>query len=100
MDWTNCAVIEQVPGRMSGAPVLRDTRVRPQDLLANIDEGAEWLAEAHGLDLNDVRAVLAFHELHRDELAIEYVSPERRPAMQRAPAVRPQRPSSAPSPSA
>ena len=69
MDWTDCPVIEVAPGRMSGAPVLRRSRVRPDDLLANRDKGAEWLAVAHGLPLDDVRAVLAFHERHKGRLA-------------------------------
>jgi uncharacterized protein (DUF433 family) len=54
---------------MSGAPVLRHSRVRPEDILANKDEGAEWLAEAHGLALEDVVAVLAFYERYGQELA-------------------------------
>ncbi len=69
MKWTDCPSIEVVPGRMSGAPVLRHSRVRPEDILANKDEGAEWLAEAHGLALEDVVAVLAFYERYGQELA-------------------------------
>lgn len=69
MDWLDCPVIEQVPGRMSGVPVLRDSRVRPEDLIGNLDEGAEWMAEAFGLPIADVRTVLDFYRLHQDELA-------------------------------
>ena len=69
MDWTDCPVIEVVPGRMSGAPVLRRSRVRPEDLISNIDEGAEWMADAHDLPLDDVKAVLAFYNLHIRQLA-------------------------------
>ena len=69
MDWTDCPAIEQVPDRLSGAPVLKGSRVRPSDLLLNIDEGAEWLAEAHQLPLEQVKAVLAFYELHQGQLA-------------------------------
>ncbi len=57
MDWTDCPVIEVVPGKMSGAPVLRHSRVRPQDLLTNLDEGPEWMADAFGLSIDDVRQV-------------------------------------------
>ena len=69
MNWTDCPVIEVVPGRMSGAPVLRHSRVRPEDLLANQHEGEAWLADAHGLPLDDVKAVLAFYEQHKSQLA-------------------------------
>ena len=69
MDWTDCPVIEVVPGRMSGAPVLRRSRVRPEDLISNIDQGAEWMADAHDLSLDDVKAVLAFYHQHMRQLA-------------------------------
>ena len=73
MDWTDCSMIEVMPGRMSGAPVLRNTRVRPQDLLANVEQGPEWLAAEHGLDIDDVRAVLDFWAANGDELPLEYI---------------------------
>ena len=69
MDWIDCAVVERVPGRMSGDPVLKGSRVRPSDLLLNIEEGAEWLSEAHQLPLEQVKAVLAFYERHQRQLA-------------------------------
>lgn len=69
MDWTSCPVIEVVPGKMSGVPVLRRSRVRPQDLINNLDEGPEWMADAFGLSIDDVRQVLSFYHQHRSELA-------------------------------
>jgi uncharacterized protein (DUF433 family) len=76
MDWTDCPIIEQVPGKMSGAPVLRHSRMRPQDILANAELGAEWIAEAHSLLVDDVQQVLAFYAAHSDELPLEYIPPE------------------------
>ena len=69
MDWTDCAAIEVVPGLMSGAPVLRGSRVRPSDLLLNAHEGAEWLSDAHFLPLDQVEEVLRFYERHKRQLA-------------------------------
>lgn len=69
MDWTDCPLIEVVPGRMAGAPVLRQSRVRPEDLLANRDQGPEWLARNHALPVESVRSVLAFYDEHRAALA-------------------------------
>lgn len=69
MDWTNCPLVETVPGRMSGVPVIRRSRVRPEDLLENREQGAEWLADAHGLALDDVKAVLAFYDQRQRQLA-------------------------------
>ncbi len=69
MNWTDCPVVEVVAGRMSGAPVLRHSRVRPQDLIENLDEGPEWMAENFDLPLSDVCEVLAFYHQHQAELA-------------------------------
>ncbi len=69
MDWMECPEIEIRPGVLGGAPVLRGSRVRPEHLLLNIDQGAEWLAEAHQLSLDQVRAVLRFHERSMGQLA-------------------------------
>jgi uncharacterized protein (DUF433 family) len=69
MDWTDCPEIEQVPGRLSGLPVLKGSRVPPSDLLLNLDEGPEWLAEAHQLPLGQVKTVLAFYRQNQKQLA-------------------------------
>jgi uncharacterized protein (DUF433 family) len=69
MNWLECPLMECVPGRLSGVPVIKHTRVRPDDLVVNRDEGAEWLAEAYRLPLATVREVLAFYEQHKQQLA-------------------------------
>jgi uncharacterized protein (DUF433 family) len=35
MNWTECPVVEIVPGKLSGAPVVVHSRVRPEDLVVN-----------------------------------------------------------------
>jgi uncharacterized protein (DUF433 family) len=77
MNWTDCPIIEQIPGKMSGAPVLRGTRLRPQDITGNAEMGAAWISEAFGISAEDVQTVLAFHAEHFEELPLEYISPER-----------------------
>lgn len=62
LDWSDCPWVEQVPGKVSGAPVVVHSRVRPDDLIANREEGAEWLAENYALPLEIVNAVLAFFD--------------------------------------
>jgi len=44
MNWTNCSLVETVPGKLSGAPVIVHSRVRPKELIINRDEGPDWLA--------------------------------------------------------
>jgi uncharacterized protein (DUF433 family) len=65
IDWTECALIESVPGKMSGAAVLRGTRVRPDDLLVNRDEGIDWLVENFDISADVIRRLFAFHDQHQ-----------------------------------
>ena len=64
IDWTACALIETVSGRVGGQPVLRGTRLRPQDLLINRDEGIDWLSRNHGVAPETVRALFTFYDAH------------------------------------
>lgn len=61
MDWTDCPMVEVVPGKLSGAPVIVHSRVRPEDILANRDEGTKWLAENFDLPVQTVRTGFAFY---------------------------------------
>ena len=65
MNWKECAVVETVPGRVSGAPVLKGSRVRPEDLIVNRAEGEVWLAENYELPIETVREVLRFYDRHK-----------------------------------
>jgi uncharacterized protein (DUF433 family) len=47
---------------MSGQPVIRGTRVRPQDLLANRAEGLDWLARNFTIPVETIRDVFAFYD--------------------------------------
>ncbi len=39
MDWIGCEDVERVPGKYSGAPVLRGTRVPPEAIVSNYEAG-------------------------------------------------------------
>lgn len=69
MNWLECSVIEQVPGRLSGAPVIRHSRVRPEDILSNLDLSEDELAEEFDLPRDDVHEVLSFWYRNRTDLA-------------------------------
>ncbi len=60
MDWTVCAAIEGMPRKLSGPPLIRQSRVRPEDMISNQHRGFEWLADCFDLPLNTVRIVLNF----------------------------------------
>jgi len=65
IDWTECTLIETVPGKMSGAPFLCGTRVRPEDLLVNRDEGLDWLVQNFDIPADVIRRLFAFHDQHQ-----------------------------------
>jgi uncharacterized protein (DUF433 family) len=65
VNWKECAAVETVPGRLSGAPVIKGSRVRPEDLIVNRAEGEAWLAENYELPIGTVREVLRFYDRHK-----------------------------------
>ncbi len=76
MESTDCPLIEQVAGKASGAPVLRGTRLRAEDITANAEMGVQWIATAFGVSAEKVRVVLEFWREHWSQLPIEYFSAE------------------------
>jgi uncharacterized protein (DUF433 family) len=63
LDWSECPAVESVPGKLSGAWVLRGTRMPVSAIFENIEAGAniddimEWF---DGLDRKQVKAVIEF----------------------------------------
>jgi uncharacterized protein (DUF433 family) len=63
IDWSQCAAVESVPGKVSGAWVLKGTRMPVSAIFENIADGAniddlmEWF---EGLDREQVKAVVEF----------------------------------------
>lgn len=63
LDWSQCPAVESIPGKMSGAWVLRGTRMPASVIFENIEAGAsidqimEWF---EGLDRDQVKAVIEF----------------------------------------
>jgi uncharacterized protein (DUF433 family) len=63
LDWALCSVVESVPGKLSGAWVLKGTRMPVSAIFENIEAGAniddilEWF---DGLDREQVKAVIEF----------------------------------------
>ena len=39
IDWTQCELIECVPGKVSGRPVVRGTRIMPEAIVGSYDLG-------------------------------------------------------------
>jgi len=63
LDWSQCPTVESIPGKVSGAWVLKGTRMPVSTIFENIEAGAniddivEWF---DGVDREQVKAVIRF----------------------------------------
>jgi uncharacterized protein (DUF433 family) len=70
LDWSQCADVERVPGKVSGAWVLRGTRMPVATIFENLEAGASidniigWF---DGLKREQVEAVIDFVARSLDE---------------------------------
>jgi len=63
LDWSQCAEVESVPGKLSGAWVLRGTRMPVATIFENLEAGAnidDIMAWFDGLNRGQIVAVLDF----------------------------------------
>jgi len=61
LDWSQCAAVERVPGKVSGAWLFKDSRVPVKALFENLEGGAtvlEFLEWFPGVTRGQVDAVL------------------------------------------
>jgi uncharacterized protein (DUF433 family) len=71
LDWSQCPVVESVPGKVNGAWVLKGTRMPVSAIFENIESGAsiddimQWY---EGLDREQVKAVIEFAVRSLDRL--------------------------------
>jgi uncharacterized protein (DUF433 family) len=64
LDWKDCKVVEVVPGKVSGVPLIRGTRVPVDQILASKDGGESVEEIAYNFDLNqeDILTVLSYRD--------------------------------------
>ncbi|MBC5801002.1 MAG: DUF433 domain-containing protein [Candidatus Eremiobacteraeota bacterium] len=62
LNWSQCAELESVPGKVSGAWVFRGTRVPVSAILRNLENLSvkEVAAEFPSVTVDQIRAVLVF----------------------------------------
>ena len=68
IDWTLCELIEQVPGKVSGRPVVRGTRILPDAIAGSYDLGEtiEELCEGFpSLTETQIRRLIEFAHAQR-----------------------------------
>jgi uncharacterized protein (DUF433 family) len=71
LDWSQCPVVESVPGKLSGAWVLKGTRMPVSAIFENIEAGAnidDILQWYDGLDREQIKAVIEFAVRSLDRL--------------------------------
>jgi len=73
VDWLACELIEQIPGKVSGRPIVRGTRILPDAIVSSFDEGAT-LEEVHGdypgLTIPQIRRLVEFaHSIRRQPVS-------------------------------
>jgi uncharacterized protein (DUF433 family) len=70
IDWTACELIEQIPGKVSGRPIVRGTRILPDAIVDSYDAG-EPLDLIHenypGLSLAQIRRLIEFAHARRGQ---------------------------------
>jgi len=63
MDWSGCDLVEVIPGKVSGAPLLKGTRLPVDAIISNYEAGSpiEEIAENYPSASEDtIRAVLTY----------------------------------------
>jgi uncharacterized protein (DUF433 family) len=62
LDWSKCAAVESVPGKVSGAWVFRGTRLPVATIFENLEDGLsiEEIMEQFDVTREQVTAVLDF----------------------------------------
>ena len=62
LDWSQCPLVESIPGKVSGAWVFRGTRLPVAAIFENLEAGAsiEEIAEWFDVRPEQIKAVLAF----------------------------------------
>jgi uncharacterized protein (DUF433 family) len=65
--WRDCPLVEQIPGKVSGLPLLKGTRVQADTIIecSELGDTPEQIASDYRLKLDDVRAVLAYVARHQ-----------------------------------
>lgn len=65
LDWSQCSAVESIPGKLSGAWVLRDTRMPVSVIFENLEYGAtiEEIIENYDVTREQIQSVLEFAAL-------------------------------------
>ncbi len=72
MDWSGCDLVEVVPGKVSGKPIVRGTRIPADVIVSNYRAGLS-LGEIHedfpGVTPTEIRSLLDYANAWQRQLA-------------------------------
>ena len=70
IDWSACELIEQVPGKVSGRPIVRGTRILPDGVVNSFDMG-ESIEDIHqdwpSLSTVQIKGLIEFARARRKQ---------------------------------
>jgi uncharacterized protein (DUF433 family) len=70
IDWMACELIEKIPGKVSGRPIVRGTRILPEAIVDSYDLG-ETLDELRegfpSLSLSQIKRLIEFAHAQRGQ---------------------------------
>jgi len=70
IDWTGCELVERVPGKVSGRPIVRGTRILPDGIVNSYDMG-ESIEDLHegfpSLTVAQIKQLIEFGHMHRGQ---------------------------------
>ena len=70
IDWTGCELVERVPGKVSGRPIVRGTRILPDGIVNSYDMG-ESIEDLHegfpSLTVAQIKQLIEFGRMHRGQ---------------------------------
>ncbi len=68
IDWTGCELVEQIPGKVSGRPIVRGTRILADTIVQDAELGSS-LEEIHenypDLPVTAIQQLISFAHSHR-----------------------------------
>ena len=70
LDWMQCELIEQIPGKVSGRPIVRGTRILPDAIVNSYDLG-DTIEEIHegfpALSIDQIKRLIEFAHARRGQ---------------------------------
>lgn len=70
VDWKACELIEEIPGKVSGRPIVRGTRILPDAIVDSYDMG-ESIEELHegfpALSVAQIKRLIEFAHAQRGQ---------------------------------